>query len=75
MHLALCSYGARPGKGNISVPGITVQLGSGAVVGSKAVLQRVVGGAGQTHRIPERLFQEHIQPLPVIFSITNASSI
>ena len=61
MHLALCSYGARPGKGNISVPGITVQLGSGAVVGSKAVLQRVVGGAGQTHRIPERLFQEHIQ--------------
>ena len=55
VHLSLNGGGAHTGKGDGTITGVAVQLGSGAIVGGKAVQQGVVGGMGQTHRIPEGL--------------------
>ena len=63
VHLALNGGGAHTGKGDGTITGVAVQLGSGAVVGGKAVQQGVVGGVGQTHGIPEGLLQEGVQTL------------
>ena len=63
VHLALNGGGAHAGKGDGTITGVAVQLGSGAVVGGKAVQQGVVGGVGQTHGVPEGLLQEGVQTL------------
>ena len=63
VHLALNGGGAHAGEGDGTITGVAVQLGSGAVVGGKAVQQGVVGGVGQPHGVPEGLLQEGVQTL------------
>ena len=44
-----------------AVAGVAVELGGGAVVLVKAVLEGIVGDVGQAHGVPEGLLQELIQ--------------